>query len=186
MLLKNQAVLVCKIICLVLSLQHEWCLSICWYIWLHHDEYCRTLYSFRCGMGSYRQIHRDFCVLVEPQGTNACFFFFGLFSVSSRGIGKGYWLGGGNEHLSLIIWLKNCTIVLYVNFWTSGFIWAISLTACPKQVLEGQFVSLNWVSFFWIFIMPLAVWNFISLWSIQNSRIYCACHYFCMVAATAL
>lgn len=129
MLLKKEAILVCKTTCLVLPLQHEWCLSICRYIWLHHDEYCWTLYSFRCGMGSYRQIHCDFCVLVEPQGTSAFFFFFPL---SSTGIGKGYWLGRENGHLLLIIWLKTCTIVLPVNFWTSVYIWAISFTGCPK------------------------------------------------------
>lgn len=85
MLLKKQAILVCKTTCLVLPLQHEWCLSICRYIWLHHDEYCRALYSFRCGMGSYRQIHCDFCVLVEPQGTSA-FFFFSLFHRYWKGL----------------------------------------------------------------------------------------------------
>lgn len=89
-----------------LSLQHERCLSICRYIRLHHDEYCWTLYSFRCGMGSYRQIHCDFCVLVEPQGTYSFFFSF-LF--------QRYWqvlLVRKKKCLSLVIRLVPGTIVL--------------------------------------------------------------------------
>lgn len=111
MFLQAQAVLVCKAVGF-LPVQHEWCLSICWHIWLHHDEHRRALHGLGCGVGPHGQIHCHLCVLVEPQGTGA--FLFPTPACSSSAIGKGCWLGREPEQLSLVEWFPT---VLNIDFW---------------------------------------------------------------------
>lgn len=133
--LEAQAVLVCKQ-CFVLPVQHEWCLSICWHVGLHHDEHRGALHGLGCGVGPHGQIHCHLCVLVEPQGTAAP--LFPTPACSSSGIGKGYWLGRENEHLSLFEWLNLHHSFKQLFLSTPVLSWSLFWLSCCTALPGGQ------------------------------------------------